>query len=69
MKIQIELITDFGIFKSQLSEIEDDKLEEFKQLSKNYYKTGLELDLEDGSFAIFTPDIIKKSIFKIKQNV
>lgn len=69
MRIQIELITDFGIFKSELSEIEDDKLEEFKQLSKSYYKTGLELDLEDGSFAIFTPDTIKKSIFKIKQNV
>lgn len=67
MKIQIELLTTFGEFKSGIINIEESKLPELKNMSKNYFKTGLELDLEDGSFAIFSPEVIKNSIFKIKE--
>jgi hypothetical protein len=69
MKIQIELLTNFGNFKSEISEIEDGKIEELKEMSKGYFRTGLELDLEDGSFAIFSPEVIKNSILKINRNV
>ena len=63
--IQIELITTFGTFKGEIRSIEESRLEDLKQLSKKYFETGLELDLEDGSFAIFSPEVIKNSIFKI----
>jgi hypothetical protein len=69
MKIQIELLTNFGNFKSEISEIEDEKIEQLKEMSKGYFRTGLELDLEDGSFAIFSPEVIKNSILKINRNV
>lgn len=65
MKIQIQLITNFGEFKSDIREIENDKFLELKTMSSKYFEKGLELDLEDGSFAIFSPDVIKNSIFKI----
>ena len=63
--IQIELITTFGTFKGEIRSIEVSRLEDLKQLSKKYFETGLELDLEDGSFAIFSPEVIKNLIFKI----
>jgi hypothetical protein len=70
IQIQIEILTTFGTFKSKKIILNDDKVEEFQNMSREYYRTGLELDLEDGSFIIFPPDIVKNSIFKInKENV
>lgn len=64
-RIQIELITTFGVFKGDIRNITDSNLEDFKFISKKYFESGLELDLEDGSFAVFSPEVIKNSIFKI----
>lgn len=69
MRIQLELITTFGIFKSQIVDLNDSKIGNFQEMSKEYYKKGLEMDLEDGAFAVFSPEVIKNSIFKISKNV
>lgn len=69
MRIQLELITTFGIFKSQIVDLNDSKIDNFQEMSKEYYKKGLEMDLEDGAFAVFSPEVIKNSIFKISKNV
>jgi hypothetical protein len=69
MRIQLELITTFGIFKSQIVDLNDSKIDNFQEMSKEYYKKGLEMDLEDGAFAVFSPEVIKNSIFKINKNV
>ena len=69
MRIQLELITTFGIFKSQIVDLNDSKIDNFQEMSKEYYKKGLEMDLEDGAFVVFSPEVIKNSIFKISKNV
>jgi hypothetical protein len=69
MRIQLELITTFGIFKSNVVDLDDKKIDNFQEMSKEYYKKGLEMDLEDGSFAVFSPEVVKNSIFKINKNV
>jgi hypothetical protein len=67
VKIQIEIFTTFGNFKSKEIILELSKIDEFQNMSREYYKTGLELDLEDDSFIIFPPEVIKNSIFKINK--
>lgn len=69
MRIQLELITTFGIFKSHVVYLDDTKIDNFQEMSKEYYKKGLEMDLEDGAFAVFSPEVVKNSIFKINKNV
>jgi hypothetical protein len=69
MRIQLELITTFGIFKSHVVDLDDAKIDNFQEMSKEYYKKGLEMDLEDGAFAVFSPEVVKNSIFKINKNV
>lgn len=69
VKIQIEIINRLGSFKSDIREINESNLQEFKNISRDFYKSGLEIDLEDGSFVVFSPLIISESIFKINVNV
>ncbi len=68
MAIQIILITDFGTFKGEELEVDEEQYQNIINFSKNYYETGFEMNLEDGGFAIFSPEIIKKSILKIQKN-
>jgi hypothetical protein len=35
-------------------------------MSKNFYETGFEMSTEDDGFIIIPPEIVKKSILKIK---
>lgn len=67
MIIQIILITDFGTFKGEELEVDEEQYQNIINFSKNYYETGFEMSLEDGGFAIFSPEIIKKSILKIQK--
>ena len=67
MIIQIILITDFGTFKGEELEVDEEQYQNIIDFSKNYYETGFEMSLEDGGFAIFSPEIIKKSILKIQK--
>lgn len=66
MEIQFELINDFGNFKSEVINCTDEEYLVIKEMSKNYYETGFELTDDSGNFIVFTPDVIKKSILKIK---
>lgn len=65
MKIQLVLITEFGLFLGEILEVNDEQYNNIVNFSKNYYETGFEMNLEDGGFAIFSPEMIKKSILKI----
>jgi hypothetical protein len=65
MKIQIVVSTKIGEFKSDIREIDSSKIEEFKKISSGYFNSTLELDLEDGSFIIISPGLLKESVFKI----
>ena len=68
MTVQIILTTEFGIFKGEELELTEEQYSNILNFSKNYYETGFEMSLEDGGFAIFSPEIIKKSILKIQRS-
>lgn len=65
MKIQLVLITDYGSFFGEIFEVNDEQYQNIINFSKNYYESGFEMNLEDGGFVIFSPEMIKKSILKI----
>ena len=65
MKIQLVLYTDFGQFTGEIFEVNEEQYQNIVNLSKNYYETWFEMTLQDGGFAIFSPEMIKKSILKI----
>ncbi len=67
MKIQIQIINDLGSFSGEILEMSQEQYIQTQELSKNFYDSGFEMDLEDGGFIIFPPDIIKKSILKINR--
>jgi len=65
MKIQLVLITEYGQFFGEIFEVNEEQYDNIVNFSKNYYETGFEMNLEDGGFAIFSPEMVKKSILKI----
>ena len=68
MKIQVVIITEFGSFNGEILEVSEEQYDNIIEFSKQYYLTGFEMNLEnDGGFIIFTPEIIKKSVLKIKK--
>jgi hypothetical protein len=67
MKIQLVLFTEFGQFFGEIFEVDEEQYQNIINFSKNYYETGFEMSLEDGGFAIFSPEMIKKSILKIEK--
>lgn len=65
MRIQLILITEFGTFYGEFLDVNQEQYDNIVSYSKEYYHTGFEMNLEDGGFAIFSPEMIKKSILKI----
>lgn len=68
MKIQINLLTkDFGNFEGFITkEITEEEYSELVENSKDFYKSGFELELIDGSFIVVPPQVINNSILMIK---
>jgi hypothetical protein len=66
IEIQMILKNEFGEFVGRKVSIELDKYDGFVKLSKNFYLSGFELTCEDGTFMVFPPEIVKKSILIIK---
>jgi hypothetical protein len=65
MKIQLVLITEYGTFYGEFLDVDQEQYDNIVSYSKEYYLSGFEMNLEDGGFAIFSPEMIKKSILKI----
>ena len=65
--VQMVLITEYGEFVGKKTTITFDQYKTFINMSKGYYQSGFELTCEDGTFMVFPPDIISKSILKIKK--
>ena len=66
IEIQMILRNEFGEFVGRKVSIELDKYDGFVKLSKSFYLSGFELTCEDGSYMIFAPEIVRKSILIIK---
>lgn len=71
MEIEVQYIitNEYGIYKGEVLIINQEQYDKIIDLSKNFYENGFELYCEDGSFVIFPPDIIRRSILKINKKI
>ena len=67
MKIQLILITEFGQFYGEVFEVDGEQYQNIINYSKTFYESGFEMNLENDGYAIFSPEMIKKSILKIEK--
>lgn len=67
-ELQIVIINSLGEFKAKKVIASDKQLEEITNVAKVFYSAGgFELNLEDGSFMVFSPGIVQNSILKINK--
>lgn len=68
LEVQMILITEYGEFVGKKTSISIDQYPTLVKMTKTFYSSGFELTCEDGSFMVFSPEVISKSILKIKKN-
>jgi hypothetical protein len=67
-EIQIVIINSLGEFRARKLQVTDNELSEITKVAQKFYTAaGFELNLEDGSFIVFSPGIIQNSILKINK--
>lgn len=65
--IQIVILTEFGEFLGEKLSVTEEQYQTILKYSEEYYKKGFEMRLEYDSFAIFSPDVVRKSILIVKK--
>jgi hypothetical protein len=69
MIVQVQLENRFGTFSGKKVEFNDDSYKKLLDMVKVFYMDGgFELTLEDDTFVVFPPDIVKESILKVIKN-
>lgn len=69
-EVQLVLKNKYGTFIGKKAILSYDNLESLISMSKTFYSTGgFELTCEDGSYAIFPPNIVQESILIINKTV
>lgn len=64
--IRLVLINKHGEFTGRSVELSEENYQELLTMVKTFYMNdGFELTLEDGTFVVFPPDIVKQSILKV----
>ena len=66
-EIQIVLENDFGQFLGKRAFVTEEQYQNILNMSKNFYSRGFELTCEDGTFVVFPPEVVNKSILKVKK--
>ena len=69
IEVQYVLINEYGEFKGEVMILDQEKCDKITQLSKSFYEGGFELNCEDGSFVVFPPEIVRRSILKINRKI
>jgi hypothetical protein len=67
LEVQLVLINQYGEFKGRIVNLSIEEYGRLQEMSKNFYMGGFELTLEDGSFMVFAPEIVKNSILKLEK--
>jgi hypothetical protein len=66
VEIQMIIINDFGEFKGRKTLLSVEDYNSFITMCKTFHSAGgFELTCEDGTFMVFAPQIVQKSILKI----
>lgn len=69
-EVQIILTNEFGEYKGRKVHLTQEQYDEFIEISKKFYiNGGFQLTCEDGSFMVFSPELVKKSILKITKTI
>lgn len=71
-KIEIQMIitNEFGEFTGRKFIVTKEDYESIIKVAKGFYTNGsFDLTCEDGSFMVFAPEIVQKSILKIKKTI
>lgn len=70
LEIQLVVINDFGEFLGRKAVISEEDYKNLIIMAREFYKNGnFDLTCEDGSFIVFPPEIVQKSILKIIKKV
>jgi hypothetical protein len=66
MEIQIVLTNRYGEFKGRKAQMSEENYQELVKMVRTFYLSGgFELTLEDETFVVFPPDIVKESILQL----
>ena len=69
-EVQLVLTNEFGEYRGAKVNIASEYYDNLVKMSKTFYNGGgFELTCEDGSYAIFPPDIVKKSVLVIHKKI
>ncbi len=64
--IKLVLVNTYGEFVGRKAELSIENYNDLLAMVKTFYMNdGFELTLEDGTFVVFSPDIVKQSILKV----
>jgi hypothetical protein len=64
--IKIVLVNKYGEFVGRKATLSEESYKGLLEMVKTFYTSGgFELTLEDDSFVVFPPDIVKESILKV----
>lgn len=67
-EIQIILLNEFGEFLGKKALVTQEQYQNILNMSKSFYSRGFELTCEDGTFVVFPPEVVNKSILKVRKN-
>lgn len=68
VEIQIVLTNNFGEFIGKKATLDESQYGNLLSMCKSFYNDGgFELTLEDGTFVIFPPEIVRQSILQVKK--
>lgn len=66
--VQLVLKNEFGEFFGKKVKMNPENYKKLIEISNGFYNNnGFELSCEDGSYVVFAPDIVKKSILIVKK--
>ena len=65
--VQIVIKNEYGEFRGEKVSANLEQYSNILNLSKNFYLAGFEMTLEDGTFLVIPPEIIKNSILLIEK--
>ncbi len=64
--IKLVLVNTYGEFVGRKAELSLENYNDLLAMVKTFYMNdGFELTLEDGTFVVFSPEIVKQSILKV----
>jgi hypothetical protein len=70
LEIQMVITNEFGEFSGRKFIVTKEDYESIIKVAKGFYTNGsFDLTCEDGSFMVFAPEIVQKSILKIKKRI